>query len=293
LEDDEPVFPRQEGTAIWQYPGNISRALLMAEMQRQGIRTLMEVDDNYLTAPPQVPDNPSEWKLRHDRNDVASCSVEFHRRIAGWIDGIICSTEALARSYRRYNENVYVCPNSIEAEDWPEPDKPDDGIFRIGFAGSKSHFHDYALVERALSWAESQPNVEILIYGLREKGPANKRWIEWTDDLSAYRKSLSLLDVGVCPIRPNIFSNCKSDLKAMEYAMAGALPIVSKVEPFRPWFDQPCLVAETEKDFRRHIKWCVTHRDEVKQLAAEAKQYVLSERLIEQNIHKWREAVNG
>jgi hypothetical protein len=35
------------------------------------------------------------------------------------------------------------------------------------------------------------------------------------------------------------------------------------------------------------------HRDEIPRLAAEAKDYVTSERLIGQNIHHWREAVNG
>jgi O-antigen biosynthesis protein len=293
LKDGEAFIPRQQGVAIWQTPGNITRSLIMAEQQEQGIRVLMEVDDNYLASIPQVPNGVSEWVFKHSRDGSDPHSIETHRRIAKWIDGVIVSTPRLAEAYAPFNENVYVCPNSIDTQDWPDPEKPDDGIFHIGFAGSKSHFYDYSLVERALSWAEDQPNVEIVIYGLKERGPIKKRWIEWTHDLGEYRRSLGLLDVGVCPLKPGIFNDCKSDIKAMEYAMAGALPIVSKTEAYRPWWDKPCLVAETEKDFRRHIKWCVQNRDEVKRLAAEAKAYVLAERRIEQHISKWEEAVSG
>jgi glycosyltransferase involved in cell wall biosynthesis len=265
----------------------------MAAMQDQGIRVLIEVDDNYFVPAPQVPGVKSEWLVKDPRTKDDPHSIENHRNIAKWVDGIICSTPKLAEIYSKVNKNVYICPNSIDTQDWPDPEKPDDGIFRIGFAGSKSHWHDYALVERALAWAADLPDVEILIYGIREKGPAKKRWIEWTDDLPAYRKSLGQMDVGVCPLKPSYWTDCKSDVKAMEYAMAGALPIISKTEAYRPWWDKPCLVAETEKDFRRHIKWCVQNQDEVKKLAAEAQAYVLAERRIEQSVKAWEEAVRG
>jgi hypothetical protein len=265
----------------------------MAEQQLQGVRVLAEIDDNYLIPAPQLPDVQSEWVVKHHKDGTDDHSIECHRKIVKWVDGIIVSTPRLAEIYAPLNANVYVCPNSIDTQDWPDVEKPDDGIFRIGFAGSKSHYHDYALVDRALSWAADLPDVEILIYGIREKGPAKKRWIEWNHDLPAYRESLGQLDVGVCPLRQSYWTDCKSDVKALEYAMAGALPIITKTEAYRPWWDKPCLVAETEKDFRRHIKWCVNNRDEVKKLAAEALAYVLSERRIEHSIHYWEEAVNG
>jgi hypothetical protein len=53
------------------------------------------------------------------------------------------------------------------------------------------------------------------------------------------------------------------------------------------------LFAHTEKDFEQQVKWCVKNRDEVKAMAAEAKAYVMSERLIGHKVGLWREAVAG
>src|SRR4051812_27997235 len=61
----------------------------------------------------------------------------------------------------------------------------------------------------------------------RESWNFGYRQVGWTNDLAAYHRSFAGLDVGLCPVIPNDFSNCRGDAKLMEYAMAGALPIVS------------------------------------------------------------------
>jgi hypothetical protein len=42
-----------------------------------------------------------------------------------------------------------VCRNSIDPLDWPEPEKPTDGVFRVGYAASASHLYDAADIDRA------------------------------------------------------------------------------------------------------------------------------------------------
>lgn len=291
----EPVFPRQQGASVWQFPGNTTRALLMAAMMDNGVRTLVEVDDDYTRESPFMR-NASErsWYLDRAHCKGDDHNFETHSDICRFADGIICSTDRLANVYSDLNEHVYVCRNSVDPDDWqferPEP----DGIFRIGWAGSSSHTLDQHLVKRAMHWAAQQPNVEVIVFGGVGLAEGWKvRHVPWTDSVAEYRRQLVGLglDVGICPLIPEQWAQGKSDVKALEYAMAGAMPIVSGgVEPYKEWRDRTstCFSA---KDWEQTLKWAVGHQDEVKQLAKQAKDYVLGERTIAHEIKAWEEAL--
>jgi hypothetical protein len=290
-EDHYITMPRQKGAAIWSYAGNATRGILMAAQQEGGCRVLMEVDDNYLIGSPDVPNGHTEWSRRIDpRTDVHN--LEAHRKLATFVDGVIVTTEELAKAYREVNDHVYVCRNSVDVNDWPERDRYDDGILRIGYAASHSHWFDANDIVRALSWAASQPNVEVLAYGLNPKWSFPYLQVPWTTNLEAYRQSLQLLDVGLCPLRPGPWPNCKSDIKAMEYAMAGAMPIVSRTIPYQPWWDL-VPTCDSPKGFLKAVKFAVKNRDAIKSYADLAKNYVLDNRLIQHEIWTWKEAIQG
>ena len=285
--DGKIVFPSQKGTAIWQFPGNATTGTLMAGMQTEGIRVLMEVDDSYVHAPDVG--IHGGWQAELDRSGLTdNFSFEAHERLARFVDGIIVSTPPLEALYSEFNKNIFVCPNSIDPADWNEA-KPNDGILRIGWAASHSHLVDAPLVRRALKWAADQPDVEVLVYGIGDvyKFPGRVKRAPWTDDLDSYRDSLSLCDVHICPLIDTAWSRYKSDLKALEAAMAGAWPIVSTATAYKPWQDRT-MTCTTAKDWEQALRWVVRHRDEIPRLAQEAKDYVMAERTIEKNIHFWR-----
>jgi hypothetical protein len=89
------TFPRQKGAAIWPFAGNTSRGIVMAAMSEQGIRVLMETDDNY-TLPRDL--RVGDWADRIQPGDD-SHSREAHMRLCKWVDGIIVATENLAEHY--------------------------------------------------------------------------------------------------------------------------------------------------------------------------------------------------
>lgn len=72
--------------------------------------------------------------------------------------------------------------------------------------------------------------------------------------------------------------------------MAGALPVVGRTEPYRPWWERT-FVADTEGDWRRIVKHLVRNRDEVRQMAREARLYCLAERDIRSTVSEWRAAI--
>jgi hypothetical protein len=294
-EDGEPFFPRQEGNSgVWMFPGTTGKFLLMAGMKDLGYRVLVEVDDNY-TVPPSVP-QLSSWLVTRDKSGADEASYEVHCRIvrSPVCDGVIVSTPYLADVYRRLNPNVWVCPNSIDPTDWPDEEPPHqpDGVLRIGWAGSVSHLYDLADIRPALDWASRQKDVEVVVMGQLDLG-LKHRAIPWTDSLAEYRRNVSEIDVMLCPIRPNPWANGKSDVKALEGAMGGAVPVVSRTEPFRPWWDHdaPCLVADSKKGFVKAVKHLVANREETRQLARAARAWVLKHRQIKDSVEAWREAL--
>lgn len=285
----------QEGASIWQFPGNATRALIMAHVQEEQIaKVIVEVDDNYLLPAPQIPGFQGQWQRNFDTSPEDRYSHQAHASICRWVDAIIVSTPTLAEKYAVITAvPIHVCPNSVDLDDFPSLDKkPEDLRLRIGYAGSPSHLFDVKLIHRALSWASDQRHAEVwkLGLGLTEWKFRHKEF-PWTDDLNEYRRNLQVLDVGLCPVKRSAWHDCKSDIKAIEYALAGALPIVQADSPcFAGW---PDVVpsATTETEWRKIVKWAVTHPDEVRELAKKAYQHVLETKLIGQHIHKWREAI--
>ena len=291
---DDVFFPRQSGgTAIWMFPGNVTRWLAMADMhESKELRVLVEVDDNYLRPPSIL--GLSGWLTTRDKTGRDRHSYECHRKIVASraVDAVIVSTPKLGEVYERFGKDVFVCPNCIDPADWGDDDPPHapDGVLRIGWAGSASHAYDLSDIRPALDWASRQPDVEVVILGELGLGIEHRN-VPWTDSLAQYRLNVQEIDVMLCPLRPNDWSDCKSDVKALEAAMGGALPVVSKTEPFRPWWDRG-YVAETPKDFTKIVKHLISNRDETRLAAQQAREYVLTERTIEKGIARWREALN-
>lgn len=294
VDDGGCVFvPRQRGdTAIWQFVGNATRALIMAHQQEQGHRVLMEVDDNYLVSPPHLAGVVQDWGHKLDRSKEDRYSMQAHRKIVRWVDGVIVSTERLAELYERATKRpIYICPNSIDLDDWPEAEKR-DGPRAIGYAGSASHRFDLGIVARALGWASRE---KADVYRL---GADTAAWnfphkqLPWTDDLVQYRRNLQVLDVGLCPLKRGDWADCKSDIKCLEYLLAGAVPIIQGDSPCYSDWVGVVPSAVTEKDWLKRVKWAVgAPQDELDEVWRRGMDFLLAHKLIGQHVAKWRAAV--
>ena len=301
-EDDygEVIMPRQSGAAIWLFPGNTTRSLMMVQQKNLGHKVFVELDDNYQVKPPFHRTN--SWLVERDKTKMDRFSFEvLDNAIRKIADGMIVSTPRLAELYAPLNDNIHVCRNGVDPTDWdPDPPHQKDGVLHIGWAGSASHKFDLADIRLALDWASRQKDVEIVLLGFPDilgslTTLANTRVMPWTTSLAGYRENLRHIDVMLCPNRAGAWADCKSDLKALEAAMGGACSVVSKTEPFIPWFngEAPGYNATTPKDFLDVVKHLVANRDEVAQTAKEAKEYVLAKRDIRKTVQEWRDAVDA
>jgi hypothetical protein len=294
--DGRVTLKNTTGTLIWQFLGDDGRSRLALELQRQGYPTFMEVDDTYLRYAPPLYGNMSAWTRTHAEaiKNGTGYSIEMHRKVVPMMDGIIVATDNLADQYSEWNDNVYVCRNSIDPDDWEDfPEREDSEVLRIGYYGSPSHLRDYPKVKKALKWAARQDDVEVVMIGFTPPAFMG-RTLPWADNMFDARKNLAQIDVGVAPLTRNPWADGKSDIKALEYAMAGVMPIIEDSPSYRPWKDAGWeWMPSNEREWDEAIRDVVTYRDDVKLLAAEAKKYVLENRTIDHEITAWREALGA
>ncbi len=281
-----------EGVAIWQILCNMARLSWVRRMLNNGIPVYAETDDDYTRWDETVAN--ASWTAGMPENQYQS-SVELHRRASQLVEGIIVSTPRLAEIYSELNPNIAVCPNSVDPDDWADPVERDD-TFRIIWMASASHRVDQRIIGGALEWAAKQPGVEVTVVGSAIHGLDLNR-ISWISSLEEYRRVMVEIapDVGVCPLRDTEFSRGKSDLKALEYAMAGAMPVISKLEPYEPWqplVGEACLEAQSVEEWFEVVRWTVENKDKVREMAKRAREHVLAFRTIQATKQAWADAIS-
>lgn len=281
----------ENDVAVVQFPGDNGTAIVLMALEAKGQKFFVEVDDYYLHAGDPLWHGKSGWG---DLIGRAPHTTEGHRWISTHATGVIVTTRVLAEAYGEVNDNVHVCRNSIDPDDWPTYVKPRDDVFRIGWYASGSHDRDEIMVRKAMAWASRQPNVEIVTIGLNPPWNIRRRWFGWRNDFKEQRPELMKLDVGISPLVMTPMTKYRSDVKALEYAMGGAMPILQAERPYDEWRHVPfARMCWTADDWMEALKWAVRNQDEVRARGAEAREYVLRERTFKTEIAKWKEAIGA
>lgn len=298
-------WPAHEGTAIWTRPDPNQSKHIWA-MTLHGIPTCAEVDDNYLSDP--------KLNLFMKVHGYDKAGQDEHRRSMGLADRVICSTRWLADRYYKelkkafgWKPDVRVCRNHVDLAEWPERDEG-DGRLRVGWMGSAQHARDIKLAFGAMAYARMN-GCEVILMGhdVRDKqGVTHRRgregcdaWasvitrhVPWIDPSEYHRRALPF-DIGLAPLELNDHTLGKSDIKAIEYAMSGAVPVLQSHPVYTAeWrHNETCLMAGSPWEFKDCVRELVNSRSLRERLVSGAQQYVREERSNEAIKREWGEAV--
>lgn len=146
--------------------------------------------------------------------------------------GIFAGNQYLASYARRYNDNVFVIPTSIELERYAvQPEVQDDSRFVIAWSGSTStllHFeHARVALERL---AAKRPITVKVICNKPPTVPiagAENVFIPWTQEGEA--EAVGAAHVGMMPLPDDDFTRGKCGLKALQFMATGRPVVVSPV----------------------------------------------------------------
>jgi glycosyltransferase involved in cell wall biosynthesis len=201
-------------------PGWLQR---IREWQDAGVTVLYEIDD-WLHGVRRL-----EHHAHADKFDRAT--VETYELCMRAADGIICSTDWLARRYRQLNRRTWTCRNGIDLVRY-EFTRPERAHVGIGWAGGTGH-------EAAL-----RPWVKQVAAVMRERsdttfvsvGQAFAKWLEPEFGartlaipfaaLEVYPAAMRHFDIALAPAGKSDFFKGKSDLRWLE-AAALSMPCIA------------------------------------------------------------------
>lgn len=152
-------------------------------------------------------------------------------------DLVTTSVEPLAERMRKLNPNVAVCKNRID-ESLLQLQRPHRDKLTIGWAGGPSHFEDmkeacYGL-HRVLDWNLDTVELHFIGADMRRIVRRPARFTRWCKSTEEYYRLIDF-DIGIAPLKPGIFSDAKSAIKALEYGALGIPVVASDVTPYRDY----------------------------------------------------------
>lgn len=246
-----------------------------------------EIDDNIWSIPPDTGKMAEFWTKENIKR------FEEHLAIS---HAVTVSTPRLAKLVKQYNDKVYVVPNLVVFE--KDYQKIDYHKVRIGWAGSDSHLPDFtpdiqlALLDVKEKYGEK---VDIFMFGVLPHMLFTKVTFYGFIYPHLYLPELHKLglDIGLVPNRENLFNDCRSPLKWIEYSSVKAVTIASNTDSYRnamtngkngilvkknsrkAWFHAIVEMVENEKERKRIAENAFNHCYEKHSIQENKDQYLV------------------
>lgn len=261
------------------------------DIARQAVRPLLvfEVDDNLFEVDPSNAAAYSFFSLEEIKANLAAN--------AAVADVVTVSTEPLGEVMRRINPNVVVVPNAVPQSLLDLPAVSSGGRVTVGWAGSETHFMDFADVGGELvRFVKRTPTVEYHAIGglfpsLRGLPAGRTRVTSWLDGVEDYYRALDF-HIGLAPLRPHVFNQAKSDVKFIEYAARGIPVVASNVGPYAASISNGVtgFVFDRPHEMTRLLRDLVNDEAMRAEIGGNAKAYAAT-RTVEGNAHLWEDVL--
>ncbi len=203
--------------------------MILRLRKRLGKRTVFEIADNFLDLGPWMPTDDGH------RNPLIRQSFLEHARRC---DGLQLSSEELRMTFGGLNANTTVFEN--QADHFTRTSLP-ERPFVIGWGGSKGHEQDVAAIAPVIE--DFLARHEDAVFSFMGWPPMFTRCFDALPEeqalmrpagpIEAYFDFLATLHVGLAPLADTEFNRCRSDIKMVEYAAHGVVPVLSDAAPYR------------------------------------------------------------
>ena len=252
--------------------------------QEAGVTVLYEIDD-WLHGVRNVPGHGHAARL--DRETVRT--YELCMRAA---DGIICSTDYLARRYASLNPRTWTCRNGIDLVRYGFT-RPERNYVGIGWAGGTGHT------------ASARPWIDEVGAVMRERvdthfisvGQPFAQWLEPEfgartlaipfTALEVYPAAMTHFDIALAPAGKGDYFKGKSDLRWLE-AAALSMPCIADPDVY-PEIEHGVtgFHASTPAEMSAILRELVADRDLRDRVGAAARDYVVEHRSAQVAAQSW------
>ena len=262
---------------------------LIKTAQKQGIKVIFDLDDLIFA----YRDLPILMSSTNSKNIFYWLGYIWGiRNIARLADGFLTTNAFLAEKLKRsFHKPVAVIPNSLNqaqiaaSEKALQTQKPHQNFLLGYFSGSPTHAKDFRLIEPALiNFLESHTDAKLKIVGYMDFSPRaktlpNENRIIFQSPVNylQLQQEIASADVNLAPLVVNDFTNCKSELKFFEAAVAETTTIASPTFAFKHAIEdgRTGFLAQTPNEWRNKLEYLYQNPKENHKLALAAKNYCL------------------
>lgn len=279
-------------TLIFQRPNSeVMLANLQALMPLKGIKKIYEVDDHIT----RVPIKSAHYD--HIPRDMRGKMI----KAIGLCDRLVVSTEPLARELGSYNDDVQVVHNRIPPSMWGAvpPQRTANATRaagskpKVGWAGGIGHLGDLEMIAGVIK--DLADTVDWVFFGMCPDNirPYVKEFYQGIPTLDYPQRLMTLAqdwDLAIAPLESNLFNDCKSNLKLLEYGWCGVPVVCSDVLPYQ--CDLPATrVKNRHKNWRDAILERVNDLEASRQEGLALQQRVASDWMLTgDNLQNWYKA---
>lgn len=292
-----------DGTLLWSQlsvaelerfsPGSIVLQRQVGESQIEGMRRMkafsnafkvFELDD-YL---PNLP--MKSIHKAHMPKDI----VRALRRGLSYVDRFVVSTEPLAEAFAGLHDDIRVVHNRLETRWWRglNSQRRCSAKPRVGWAGGASHTGDLEMIADVVKELASE--VEWVFFGMcPDKLRPYVHEYHAGVPIRDYPAKLAQLnlDLALAPVEQNLFNDCKSNLRLLEYGACGFPVICSDVLCYQNSGLPVTLVKNRFRDWVEAIRMHLADLDETARLGDRLRGVVQSRWMLEgDNLLLWRKA---
>jgi glycosyltransferase involved in cell wall biosynthesis len=234
----------------------ISRLVLVTGKQLKEVSA--QINPNVIAIPNMI--DPKMYPSRPDNNEkihIGWCGLPTH-----FADFSI-TLPAIKELLRNYPDKVDFTIFGFFISDMKKV-ITDAQNLKIGTQELKKHFPSGHFLSDAIRMAQALEDIPFRHVPLVEYGN--------------FPKMLSKLDfdIGLCPLRDNLFNRCKSAIKFAQYAAVNTVSVASKMYPYSAECNY--LVENNPEAWYRHIEALILDKSLREALLQEQRSYIFSNR---------------
>jgi glycosyltransferase involved in cell wall biosynthesis len=245
-----------------------------------GAFKVYELDDYLLNLP---------MKSAH-RQHMPKDILKSLRRGLGFVDRFVVSTQPLAEAFAGMHDDILVVENRLPVGWWQglQGQRRVSAKPRVGWAGGSSHTGDLELIEDVVK--ELANEVEWVFFGMCPE--SMRPYVhEFHPGVAIEQYPAALarlnLDLALAPVELNLFNECKSNLRLLEYGACGFPVICSDILCYQG--DLPVTrVKNRFKDWVEAIRMHLADLDATARMGDELQAVVRRDWMLEgRNLELW------